>query len=231
MLFRNLHRANSATQRDLRSPLREASDPFIHANRKRNGELTNQHRQDPQRATSPQRTSSSLSGQRLTETLLSALPDQFKAATESPFLRLAGRGKLPKQVLSRWLSQALARLRFNNEVNNGDVDEALRLTEVSKASLYTDHRSGGDQTVSSKIYDLIRGMKESGAAAVGRGRGELNMQRVRELVIAKGFTEENFQRTVDEYALLDVWQVANNGARLVFIEADEENMDDDEEEE
>jgi len=129
------------------------------------------------------------------------------------------------------LSQALARLRFNNEVNNGDVDEALRLTEVSKASLYTDHRSGGDQTVSSKIYDLIRGMKESGAAAVGRGRGELNMQRVRELVIAKGFTEENFQRTVDEYALLDVWQVANNGARLVFIEADEENMDDDEEEE
>ncbi|KAJ9655150.1 DNA replication licensing factor MCM7 [Neophaeococcomyces mojaviensis] len=130
------------------------------------------------------------------------------------------------------LSQALARLRFSNEVVNEDVDEALRLTEVSKASLYTDQRSGGDQTVSSKIYDLIRGMKESGAAAIGRGRGELNMQRVRELVIAKGFTEENFQRTVDEYALLDVWQVANNGTRLVFIEADgdgEENMNDDEE--
>jgi len=125
------------------------------------------------------------------------------------------------------LAQALARLRFAHEVVNEDVDEALRLIEVSKASLYTDQRSGGDQTVSSKIYDLIRGMRDSGAAAVG-SHGELNMQRVRELVVARGFTEENFQRTVDEYALLDVWQIANNGTRLVFIEAGEDGMDDEE---
>lgn len=125
------------------------------------------------------------------------------------------------------LSQALARLRFDNVVINADVDEALRLIEVSKASLNTDGRNGGDQTVSSRIYDLIRGMRESGAATVGRGRGELNLGRVRELVIAKGFTEANLQHTIDEYALLDVWQVANNGTRLVFIEADEDDMDDD----
>ncbi|KAJ9606198.1 DNA replication licensing factor MCM7 [Cladophialophora chaetospira] len=127
------------------------------------------------------------------------------------------------------LSQALARLRFSTEVVNEDVDEALRLIEVSKASLYTDQRSHGDQTVSSKIYDLIRGIRESGAASVGTGaRGELSLPRVTELVTARGFTSEQFQRTLEEYELLDVWQVANNGTRLVWIEAGDSDDDDDE---
>ena len=106
------------------------------------------------------------------------------------------------------ISQALARLRFSHDVVSEDVDEALRLIEVSKASLYTDARNGArgaDQTIASRIYDLIRGMRESGAAAVGRGsRGELSMARIRELVIAKGFTTEQLERTVEEYSLLDV---------------------------
>ena len=106
------------------------------------------------------------------------------------------------------ISQALARLRFSHDVVSEDVDEALRLIEVSKASLYTDARNGArgaDQTIASRIYDLIRGMRESGAAAVGRGsRGELSMARIRELIIAKGFTTEQLDRTVEEYSLLDV---------------------------
>ncbi|KAL9044183.1 MAG: hypothetical protein Q9214_002660 [Letrouitia sp. 1 TL-2023] len=104
------------------------------------------------------------------------------------------------------LSQALARLRFSAEVVSEDVDEALRLVEVSKESLYRDGSGQKtDQTPTSKIYHLIRAMKESGAAAVGDGsRGELNMKRVRERVIAKGFTEDQFTQTVEEYAMLDV---------------------------
>ncbi|KAL9113697.1 MAG: hypothetical protein Q9227_002142 [Pyrenula ochraceoflavens] len=126
------------------------------------------------------------------------------------------------------LSQALARLRFSDTVVNEDVDEALRLVEVSKASLYNDQSRGGDQTVATKIYNLIRGMHESGAAAVGDGsRGELSMRRVRERLVAKGFTEDQITNTIDEYSLLDVWQVANNGTRLVFIEAGDDDNDDD----
>ena len=105
------------------------------------------------------------------------------------------------------LSQALARLRFSNTVVTDDVDEALRLIEVSKASLYKDGSGNGgrrgDQSASSRIYNLVRGMKESGAAAVGEG-GELSMRKVRERVLAKGFTDEEFGRAVDEYAMLDV---------------------------
>lgn len=41
----------------------------------------------------------------LTSILLNNSPGQFQAATQHPFLRLAGLGQLPKHVLSRWLSQ------------------------------------------------------------------------------------------------------------------------------
>lgn len=103
------------------------------------------------------------------------------------------------------LSQALARLRFSAQVVSDDVDEALRLIEVSKASLYTDSRGAADQSPSSKIYNLIRAMMESGAAAVGDGsRGELSIRKVRDRIIAKGFTEDQFSSALDEYSLLDV---------------------------
>lgn len=103
------------------------------------------------------------------------------------------------------LAQALARLRFANEVISDDVDEALRLVEVSKASLYEDNRDRrGDQSASTKIFNLIRGMRESGAAATGEGRGELDLRRVRERVLAKGFTVQQYEACLEEYADLDV---------------------------
>jgi DNA replication licensing factor MCM7 len=132
------------------------------------------------------------------------------------------------------LSQALARLRFSNEVVMGDVDEALRLIEVSKDSLYEkDGRDNDDHTPSSKIYNLIRSLAESGGAipdeddaeeAGARGiRGELSMRKIRERVLAKGFTDDQLKEAVDEYALLDVWQTAAEGTRLVFIRSGDDD--------
>ena len=103
------------------------------------------------------------------------------------------------------LSQALARLRFSHEVENADVDEALRLVEVSKASLYNEQRNTADQTPSTRIYNLIVGWRDSGALAAGDGtRGELNMQRVNERLVAQGFTQDQIAHAIDEYSLLDV---------------------------
>lgn len=105
------------------------------------------------------------------------------------------------------LSQALARLRFAHEVITDDVDEALRLVEVSKASLYDDERGRGrsDLSINSRIFNLVRGMKESGAAGTADGApGELDMRKVRERVLAKGFTIQNLEACLDEYAALDV---------------------------
>lgn len=98
------------------------------------------------------------------------------------------------------LSQALARLRLSEQVIADDVDEALRLTAVSKASLYNDSQSGSDQTPTSKIYNLILAMEESGAAAVGDGSNELSMKKVRERVLAKGFTDDQLNQAIEDYS-------------------------------
>jgi len=101
-----------------------------------------------------------------------------------------------------------------------DVDEALRLIEVSKASLYdTDSHTGADVTMSSKIYRIIR-------TAAGRGN-EVLMRVIRERVLAKGFTEDALVKCVEEYEGLDVWQVSENGTKLTFIGADDEEEDED----
>lgn len=106
------------------------------------------------------------------------------------------------------LSQALARLRMDNVVGQGDVDEALRLMDVSKASLHENQgRTGEDQTDTSKIFRIIKDMA-SGGGSGRRGRAdedededeleELTMVDVRARVLAKGFTETQFLDTVLE---------------------------------
>ena len=69
------------------------------------------------------------------------------------------------------MAQAHARIRFSNEVEILDVDEALRLMEASKESLYEEEdgeRRAGDQSDMSKIYRLIKSMLPGGGARVGR---------------------------------------------------------------
>ena len=105
------------------------------------------------------------------------------------------------------LAQALGRLRFADAVEIADVDEALRLIEVSKASLYDDDDRGkeADQTETSKIYKLIRAMaKENASGSRSPTRGadamdedgmdapdeELSLREIRERVFAKGFTDD-----------------------------------------
>lgn len=143
------------------------------------------------------------------------------------------------------MSQALARLRFSNVVEIGDVDEALRLLDVSKSSLVASSRSrrqedgvSGDFSAVTKIYRIIRDMamaagQEARDAAQEGGRsggdeamhevdlqdasapGPLNMRDVRERIIAAGWVEDQLQETLQEYQDLGVIQVAGN--RLLFV--------------
>jgi len=55
------------------------------------------------------------------------------------------------------LVQALARLRFSTEVAQSDVDEALRLMQMSKSSLLQDaSRRNASLDPISHIYSIIR---------------------------------------------------------------------------
>ncbi|KAK3300829.1 DNA replication licensing factor MCM7 [Chaetomium fimeti] len=126
------------------------------------------------------------------------------------------------------LAQALARLAFRNTVTQDDVDEALRLIEASKESLAGEDQSRGRRglNASSKIYNLVKGLADSGACRADdveddedeEGYGvEMSLRKVKERVIAKGFTENQWLGALEEYTDLDVWQTAGNGTRLVFV--------------
>ncbi|GAC95006.1 ATP dependent DNA helicase [Pseudozyma hubeiensis SY62] len=131
------------------------------------------------------------------------------------------------------LSQALARLRFDDSVSIPDVDEALRLLEVSKSSILN-HPSlsssrdlGQDTTYISKIYRIIRefhNLHQSSAAVEEEdldGDTEMYptpngvlMNDLRARVIASGFVEDQFQECLQEYQDLGVLQISGN--RVVF---------------
>jgi DNA replication licensing factor MCM7 len=114
------------------------------------------------------------------------------------------------------LSQALARLRMDDVVGQGDVDEALRLMECSKASLHehdANRQTGDDHTTTSKIFRIIKDMAAAPRQTrQGRRRGdsiedddtedeeltELSMIDVRARVLAKGFTETQLMEAILE---------------------------------
>ncbi|TVY22524.1 DNA replication licensing factor [Lachnellula hyalina] len=131
------------------------------------------------------------------------------------------------------LAQALARLRFSEEVVQDDVDEALRLIEASKDSLYQDQDGfRKDMSPSSRIYNMVRALADAGQCrpddmdededeTLGM---ELSMKKVEGRVIAKGFTLDQWQTAVMEYTNLDIWQTAGNGTRLLFIVSEAAHM-------
>lgn len=124
------------------------------------------------------------------------------------------------------LSQALARLRFSDVVEHADVDEALRLMEVSKESLNDDNDAERepDQTDMSKIFRIIKEMLASRGSGgmrrthrrLGKGpSGERDMDidddddevgdakalsivDIRSRVLASGFTEARLMDTIHE---------------------------------
>jgi DNA replication licensing factor MCM7 len=126
------------------------------------------------------------------------------------------------------LAQALARLRFSNTVEHADVDEALRLMDVSKESLQedADKEYEPDKSAVSQIFRLIKGMAGTGGKSrrkrrrLGKGPGrerdmnvdsdedeetdELQLIDIRARVLNSGFTEVQLNDTIAEVCLMSV---------------------------
>ena len=127
------------------------------------------------------------------------------------------------------LAQALARLRIADTVEHGDVDEALRLMEVSKESLYDDEDRDRDPDMSptSQIFRIIKGIAVDAqtsrmrprkrAKRMGKGPGgerdmdvdddgdddeELSLVEIRGRILAAGFTEAQLQECLVEVSNL-----------------------------
>jgi DNA replication licensing factor MCM7 len=116
------------------------------------------------------------------------------------------------------LSQALARLRFSDFVTREDVDEAIRLTHMSKASLLdddnedgrADHSQRGD--VLSKIYQVIRDYADMS------GTKEVELKLCEAMILRKGFTVQQLQSCLEEYQALDILQVNRTRTHVYFVD-------------
>ncbi|KAF9902486.1 Mcm2-7 hexameric complex component, partial [Lobosporangium transversale] len=125
------------------------------------------------------------------------------------------------------LAQAMARLRFSDEVSVEDVNEALRLVDVSKASLYDhdgsgQHGDGNGKTYSSptdRIYNIIRTMSKD-PEDNWRLVEELRLQDIRDRVLAKGFKIQELEDCLREYEEMNIWFVNDAQTKLTWITRD-----------
>ncbi|KAL5003980.1 hypothetical protein ScPMuIL_017436 [Solemya velum] len=110
------------------------------------------------------------------------------------------------------LSTALARLRLADSVEKEDVNEAMRLMEMSKDSLNTSQDGQSRvQNVTDKIFAIIREM------APAKGIKSVKMSDIMEQCTTKGFKPDQVDACVEEYEELNVWQVNQAHTKVTFI--------------
>eukprot|EP00667_Euglena_gracilis_P003385 EG_transcript_3394 len=123
----------------------------------------------------------------------------------------------PRTLLSILrLSQAHARLRRSNSINEEDVEEAERLMKQSKRSLIDAQENaaqdsrfrGGD--FSARIFAIILEQRDK------TGSDSVKLDAVRQQLKVRGFREEQLRQTLDEYDKCHVWAVAHDYSEVRF---------------
>ncbi len=114
------------------------------------------------------------------------------------------------------LSQGLARLRFKNEVDIFDIEEALRLIEVSRSQI---NEEDANEKVSynlrndvvGNVFHIIREMCNASKDKT------IKISDLQTKVISKKMTVENMQECIEEYSNLNVIYVDKNYTEITLI--------------
>ncbi|XP_003278107.1 DNA replication licensing factor MCM7 isoform X1 [Nomascus leucogenys] len=108
------------------------------------------------------------------------------------------------------LSTALARLRMVDVVEKEDVNEAIRLMEMSKDSLLGDKgQTARTQRPADVVFATVRELVS--------GDRSVRFSEAEQRCISRGFTPAQFQAALDEYEELNVWQVNASRTRITFV--------------
>ncbi|CAL0308498.1 unnamed protein product [Lupinus luteus] len=110
------------------------------------------------------------------------------------------------------ISAALARLRFSETVAQSDVDEALRLMQMSKFSLYSEERKKSGLDPISDIYSILR----DGAAR--SNRMDVSYAEALNWISRTVYSEAQLKECLEEYAALNVWQIHPHTFDIRFID-------------
>ncbi|MBA0826511.1 hypothetical protein Goarm_011356, partial [Gossypium armourianum] len=95
------------------------------------------------------------------------------------------------------ISAALARFRFSETVAQSDADEALRLMQMSKFSLYADDRQKSGLDAISDVYSILR--DEASRA----NKMDVSYAYALNWISRKGYSEAQLKECLEEYAALN----------------------------
>lgn len=111
------------------------------------------------------------------------------------------------------LATALARLRLVDIVDKDDVNEALRLIEMSKDSLnqLPEHNGRRKQTVVDQIYSVIREIMTE------MDTRTMKMADVMERCTSKGYKPNQVDEALEEYEELNIWQINQARTKLTLV--------------
>ncbi|GCB82069.1 hypothetical protein scyTo_0021517, partial [Scyliorhinus torazame] len=119
----------------------------------------------------------------------------------------------PRTLLSVLrISTALARLRLVDTVEKEDVNEAMRLMEMSKDSLVGDRgQASRVQRPADVIFATIREMIADTTARV------VKYSEAEQRCVSKGFTPAQVEAALEEYEELNIWQVNQARTKITFV--------------
>jgi len=119
------------------------------------------------------------------------------------------------------LSQALARLRIKTKVERDDVDEAIRLTHSSKASLLDDHRGPVPEDSTSAIFSVIRDYftinNNTQSNSNSNSNPSVNYSHIEAMILKKGFTAQQLNTCIEEYVALGVLEINNDRSKIFML--------------
>ena len=95
-------------------------------------------------------------------------------------------------------------------VVRGDVMEAIRLIECSKASIKTDAPTNATSR-SEKIYQCVHNMIS------GTETKEVDMGSAIEQCLAHGFTNDDIEEAIEEFESNSMWCVNAGRTKIMFV--------------
>lgn len=111
------------------------------------------------------------------------------------------------------ISQALARIRFDNVVRPTDVDEALRLLKVSKSSMDSNDDVEREDVTTRIMGSIRRFIRENDA-----DNNTINVVELYTRLAGMGYTQEQIDLCINEYAHLGVVQLVDDRESLLIVD-------------
>jgi DNA replication licensing factor MCM7 len=108
------------------------------------------------------------------------------------------------------LSEAIARLRWSDEVEQTDVDESLRLMKMSKISLENSRAEKSIMDPVTSIHMIIREWVER------RDSSDITYDQALSLTVNKGYKKEDLDACLLEYRDLNIWNLDDN-KNITFV--------------